>query len=113
MISLRRVPTRTKPLSESDALYGAAFRVVFERVGNPDQCASGEQLAVLSRVVADVRAWAPSQAPDVARAYERAAVDVLERAKTVVENTRRALLMMALYGTIPKPPLPERKDKAA
>lgn len=110
---LRRVPTATKPLTEDVALYGAAYRVVFELVGNPDNCATPELLAVLGRTVLDVRAWSRTQDAPVARAYERACVDVLERAKTVVENTLRYQHMMTLYATIPRPVPAQRDERVA
>lgn len=108
-----RVPAEHGPLTEDDALWGAAYRVVFERVGNPHNCKAPEELVVLSQTIADIRAWSRDLEPAHARAYERAAVAVLSEAKTMVENTLRAQRMMTLYATLPKPPESDKSEKAA
>lgn len=105
MVEKRRVPPESgAPLTEEDAIYGAAYRVIFERLGNWQNCTTAEQLVAVSASVAAIREWSRSQESGVARAYERAAVLYLGEARKMVENTQRAQRMQALYATIPRPP---------
>jgi hypothetical protein len=85
------------------ALYGAAYRVVFERLA-PDHCdvAVWPQFNARAEVL---RKWAESQTQLTRQAYELAIDDIVARAATRVENVRRALVISSVYGTIAKPPV--------
>jgi hypothetical protein len=98
------------PLTEDDKLYGAAFKVVYERL-NPDACGPSEwpKLCATAEVM---RTWAREQEPAVRRAYERA-IDgedprypgMMQRAAARVENVRRGVIMTDAYNSIAKPPV--------
>lgn len=90
-------------LSEADALYAAAYRVVLEKL-DPDGCTDGPHYSVLTKTAEDLRVWARGQTQDVAAAYERAVTDIAKRAESVLENNVRARQMTAAYSSIPKPP---------
>lgn len=85
------------------AYYGAAYRVVLERL-NPDGCGPDEWPHVVGRAEV-LRTWAALQEQPVRAAYERAITDVVKRAAARIENANRGLRMAALYEQIPKPPL--------
>ena len=85
------------------ALYGAAYKVVFERLA-PDAVDPGtwSTLEASARAISE---WAASLEDEQLReVYIRAIDDVVERGAGVVENTRRSLRMISLYSEIPKPP---------
>lgn len=90
-------------LSEADALYGAAYQVLFERV-DPDACATREIKAVLDAELVKVSEWAKTQPPDVAAAYQRASADIATRAAERLENNERARQMTLTRKSIPTPP---------
>lgn len=90
-------------LTEADALYGAAYQVLFERA-DPDACVTREIKAVLDANLAAVSEWARTQPPDVAAAYQRAITDIAKRASDRVENNERARQMMLTRKSLPTPP---------
>lgn len=85
-------------------MTGAAYRVVFERVGDPRRCSTDGELAIMGTVVASLREWAKTLEPLEARAYERAATQFLEEARIAAENSTRYRRMISLHATITKPP---------
>ena len=85
------------------ALYGAAYKVAFERLA-PDAVDPGTWSA-LEATAHSMREWAANLEDEQLReVYARAIDDVVERGAGVVENTRRSLRMISLYSEIPKPP---------
>jgi hypothetical protein len=90
-------------LSSADALYGAAYQVLHERV-MPDTCTTRERLAEIVASLAVVTSWASGQPTDVRIAYHRAFVDIYKRAETVVNNNERVNQMRAARETLPLPP---------
>jgi hypothetical protein len=84
-------------------LYGAAYKVVFERL-NPDGCGTAEWPALCSTAEV-LRKWAETQEPQLREVYERAIDDNVERALGRVENMRRAFRMNEVYPDLPKPPV--------
>lgn len=90
-------------LSRNNALYGAAYHVLFGRKC-PDYCHTREHLKELRDDLAIVMAWAETQSDDVAGAYKRAATDIEKRAVSFVENNERAAHMRSIRDSIPKPP---------
>lgn len=93
----------TSSLSEDDALYGAAWKVCYERL-DPDGCSTPELRSVLAGKAGAIREWSATQAPDVKFAYGRAAADVATRADQVLENNERARRMSVAFAAIPRPP---------
>ena len=91
------------PLSKEDALYGAAYKVMFERC-DPDSCATPDQLATVQFSVDRVLVWASTQLAEVAAAYLRAAPEIVKRASDRVENNLRAIQMTAVLSQLPQPP---------
>ena len=84
-------------------LYGAAYRVVFERL-NPDNCQISDWPRLTARAEV-LRKWIAGQDQPMRQAYEFAIDDVIERAASRVENVRRALLITSVYQKIDKPPV--------
>lgn len=96
---------KAKPLSDDDALYGAAFRAVMDRLPvHPENC-SPDQLPVLAEITTKIQSWALDQDTGVRVAYCRAVADIMRTANDRAENVRRALRMNELYDALPKPPL--------
>jgi hypothetical protein len=94
-------------LSETDhellALYGAAYKVVYERL-SPDNC-NRESWPALCATAEVLSTWAAAQEQPLRQCYERAIADVVERASACVENQRRGVRLAAVYDDIPKPPV--------
>jgi hypothetical protein len=94
---------RKRQLSVGKVLYGAAYKVLYERL-DPDGCVDDDRHLALVAATGEVLAWAATQAQDVRDAYRKAAKDVVARAETTLENNRRARQMTAAMRTMPKPP---------
>lgn len=92
MLSLLPTPITMGLLAPEDALYGAAYQILFATV-DPDACISKERLDFVNNYCARCLAWAEIQAPDVKRAYQRATVDIKTRATTQYWNVIRSLQM--------------------
>jgi len=91
------------PMSQSDVLYGAAYRVVFDRL-DPDGCCTTELLSAVLIESARIAEWARTQEPTVASAYLRALPEIETRARDVHENNQRHLALTGAFEAIPKPP---------
>ena len=95
------------PQSEADAMWGAAYSVVFERVNNPDRCVTRELRDAIQPILNSIAEWAGSQSPEICAAYRRAVVDIGKRADDVLENNDRRRRMNEIRNTLPLPPEPE------
>ena len=91
------------PLPADQALYGAAYQVLHERL-DPDSCVNHERDTVRAAVTENLRRWINEQEPHIAAAYRRALVDITRRAATVLENNERAAQMREARATLPVPP---------
>ncbi len=92
-------------LSQADALYGAAYNVLFERL-DPDACVKREKHKEILSIAASINEWIATQPIEIVNAYRRAMTDVMRRATGVLENNERAALMREARSTIPVPPPP-------
>ena len=90
-------------LSKEDALYGAAWKVLYERL-DPDGCVSREKLTSTMTVMAKIASWVETQPSEIRAAYDRAKVDIMKRANDVLENNERATQMADVFAALPKPP---------
>ena len=93
------------PLTEADALYGAAWKVCYER-SDPDASTNELERARTAASLGEVAKWAHAQSPEVCAAYRRAVTDISIRADQVLENNVRARQQQAAFEAIPKPPGP-------
>ena len=90
-------------LSKEDALYGAAWKVLYERL-DPDGCVSREKMASAMTAMAKIASWVETQPSEIRAAYDRAKVDIMKRANDVLENNERATQMAVVFAALPKPP---------
>lgn len=90
-------------LPRAEALYGAAYQVLYERL-DPDGCTNRAANEVRLVRTALIGPWIEAQAADVAAAYRRALVDITKHAEGVLENNERAAQMREARSTIPVPP---------
>lgn len=106
------------PLSDADAIAGAAWKVCFEHL-NPDDCTDSAKYDILLAEASRIRAWANEQPAVVRDAYRRVLVvpplpvnlemppsrwSIVDYAARVVENNARSRQQQAHYESIPKPP---------
>jgi hypothetical protein len=94
---------RRRRLGAGQVLYGAAYKVLYERL-DPDGCVDDARHSVLLIEADGVLKWAASQSLGVREAYRRAAKAIVTRAETTLENNRRARQMTAAMQTLPRPP---------
>lgn len=92
------------PIPPEDVLYGAAYRVLFERA-DPDSTTTRERMTVVSAILDGVITWAADQPADVSLAYLRAVGDIGKRAEDTLENNERARQMHEAMNTLPRPPV--------
>lgn len=90
-------------LTPDEALYGAAYRVVFERC-NPDACVSEENLLRIQQIAANITSWASRQPRHARDAYLRATPEIVKRAVDRLENVKRAGQMIEALKDLPVPP---------
>lgn len=91
------------PLSNEDVMFGAAYRVVFERV-NPDACNDQRARIAIACKITMMAEWVKLQPEPVAQAYTRAFGEIEKRADAVLENNLRHQQQIEAYGVIAKPP---------
>ncbi len=90
-------------LTEADALYGAAWQVLYERL-DPDGCVNRDANAKRIDRSAGIAEWIATQPADVATAYRRALAAIADRAEKVLENNERAAQQREARRAIPVPP---------
>lgn len=96
-------------LTPDEALYGAAYRVVFERC-NPDACVSEEDRLRIQQIAVYITSWASEQPRHVRDAYLRATPEIVKRAVDRLENIKRASQMIEAMKGLPVPPVVPNPD---
>lgn len=91
------------PLSEHDALFGAAYQVLFERL-DPDGCIDETANAKRMERTVMIENWIDQQSGAVLLAYRRALTEISNRAALVLENNIRARQQMEARKNLPVPP---------
>ncbi len=90
-------------LTEADALYGAAYQVLFERL-DPDRCINHEIYEQLRSRATTIDSWISEQSVEVGAAYRRAMAEIRLRASQVLENCERGRQQQEARRSIPVPP---------
>lgn len=93
------------PLSPEKAREGAAYNILFERVGNPDNCTTPEQLVIIRNICQHAVIWSTTQDKDVSAAYKGAAAQIVKRAADRLENHLRYSQLIEARKALPEPPV--------
>jgi hypothetical protein len=95
-------------LRHEDVLYGAAYRILFEKF-DPRNCVTKLHLDAIDNISVIVANWAEKQDKEIQIAYIKAVKDVRKEAADRFENHERAIAMAMMIKKIPYPPIFDEK----